>query len=66
MVSTMTKQKAIKETFTGYDMDLLALWLSGATWPSVDKDLTRMLASLDAERHLLYREIRDKLHPKGK
>lgn len=42
-------------------MDLLALWLSGATKPEQDKDLQRMLASLDAERHLLYRGIRDRM-----
>lgn len=51
----------IREQFTGYDMDLLALWLSGATKPEQDKDLQRMLASLDADRHLLYRGIRDRM-----
>lgn len=52
----------VRESFTGYEMDLLALWLRGSIG-SDDKDLIKMLASLDADRHLLYREMHAELHP---
>lgn len=53
----------VRESFTGYEMDLLALWLRGSI-SSNDPDLLRMLASMDADRHLLYREMHAELHPK--
>lgn len=57
------KTPAVRESFTGYEMDLLALWLRGSI-SSSDPDLLKMLASLDADRHLLYREMHSELHPR--
>jgi hypothetical protein len=53
--------KTIREHFNGYEMDLIAQWVTHAV-DSNDPDVSRLLASLDGERYQLYKEMRDRTH----
>jgi hypothetical protein len=48
-----------RETFTGYEVDLITLWITRAV-DSSDPDVIQLLASLDGERYQLYKEMRDR------
>jgi hypothetical protein len=53
--------KADREGFSGYEMDLMAAWITHVV-DSSDPDVNKLLASLDGERFLLYKGMRDRTH----